>query len=35
VLTDDAEWRRLTTEAVSRPLPVWADTAQALLAGLD
>ena len=35
VLTDDAEWRRLAAEAASRPLPIWADTARALLAGLD
>jgi len=35
VLTDDAAWRRLATEAVSRPLPIWADTAKTLLAGLQ
>ncbi|MGD0484814.1 MAG: glycosyltransferase [Gemmatimonadales bacterium] len=35
VLTDDAAWRRLASEAASRPLPIWADTARALLAGLD
>jgi glycosyltransferase involved in cell wall biosynthesis len=34
VLTDESEWRRLAGEAASRPLPVWADTARALLAGL-
>ncbi len=35
VLTDDAAWKRLATEAVSRPLPIWADTAKTLLAGLQ
>jgi glycosyltransferase involved in cell wall biosynthesis len=35
VLTDDVAWKRLVAEAVSRPLPIWADTARALLAGLD
>ena len=35
VLTDDAAWRRLATEAASRPLPIWADTAKTLLAGLQ
>jgi glycosyltransferase involved in cell wall biosynthesis len=34
VLTDDAAWRRLAAEAAARPLPVWADTARTLLAGL-
>ena len=34
VLTDDPEWRRLAGEAASRPLPVWADTARTLLAGM-
>lgn len=34
VLTDDAEWRRLAGEADSRPLPVWADTARSLAAGM-
>jgi glycosyltransferase involved in cell wall biosynthesis len=34
VLTDDAEWRRLAAEAAARPLPVWADTARVLLAGM-
>lgn len=34
VLTDDAAWHRLAGEAVSRPLPVWADTARTLVAGL-
>jgi len=34
VLTDDAGWRRLADEAVTRPLPTWADTARAVLAAL-
>lgn len=34
VLTDDTEWRRLAEEAVARPLPVWADTAGTLMAGM-
>ena len=34
VLTADAAWRRLSGEATTRPLPVWADTARALIAGL-
>jgi glycosyltransferase involved in cell wall biosynthesis len=34
VLTDDVAWRRLAAEAGSRPLPAWADTARALLAGM-
>jgi glycosyltransferase involved in cell wall biosynthesis len=33
-LTDDGEWRRLAAAAGARPLPVWADTARVLLAGL-
>ena len=34
VLTDDTAWQRLAAEAAARPLPIWADTAGALLAGL-
>jgi glycosyltransferase involved in cell wall biosynthesis len=34
VLTDDSEWHRLAGAAAARRLPVWADTARALLAGL-
>jgi len=34
VLTDEAENRRLQTEAMARPLPRWADTAQMLLRAL-
>jgi glycosyltransferase involved in cell wall biosynthesis len=34
VLTDDPEWRRLAGAAAARRLPVWADTARTLLAGL-
>lgn len=33
-LTDAAESRRLQTEAMARPLPRWADTAQTLLKAL-
>ena len=35
MLADDSEWRRLAAEAGSRPLPVWADTARVLLAGMS
>ena len=34
VLTDAAECRRLQTEAMARPLPRWANTAQTLLKAL-
>jgi len=34
-LGDDAGWRRLASEAIARPLPVWADTARTLLAGMS
>ena len=34
VLTDEAESRRLQTEAMARPLPRWTDTAQTLLKAL-
>jgi glycosyltransferase involved in cell wall biosynthesis len=34
VLTDDATWRQLQAEAVSRLLPTWAETAQRLRLGL-
>jgi glycosyltransferase involved in cell wall biosynthesis len=34
VLTDAAEYRRLQAEAMARPLPRWADTAQALRSAL-
>jgi glycosyltransferase involved in cell wall biosynthesis len=33
-LTDDVAWRRLAAEAGARPLPKWADTARALVAGM-
>jgi hypothetical protein len=34
VLTDEALGRRLQTEAMTRPLPRWADTARTLLKAL-
>jgi glycosyltransferase involved in cell wall biosynthesis len=34
LLTDEAEYRRLQAEAMSRPLPQWSGTARTLLAGL-
>jgi hypothetical protein len=34
VLTDESENRRLQREAMSRPLPRWSQTAQALRAVL-
>jgi glycosyltransferase involved in cell wall biosynthesis len=34
VLTGDSEWHRLAGEAAARPLPVWANTARTLVAGL-
>jgi glycosyltransferase involved in cell wall biosynthesis len=34
-LTDDVGWRRLASEALARPLPVWADTARVLLGGMS
>lgn len=34
VLTDEAECRRLQAEAMARPLPRWADTAQTLRSAL-
>ncbi len=34
VLTDDSAWRKLAAEAVSRPLPTWAESAQQLRAAL-
>jgi len=33
-LTDDAGWRQLAAEVGSRALPVWADTARVLIAGM-
>lgn len=34
ILTDDATWTRLATEARTRPLPTWAETAATLRARL-
>lgn len=34
LLTDDAAWRRLATEAAGRVLPTWAEAARAVLDGL-
>jgi len=34
VLTDDAAWRALAVEAVSRPLPTWTETASQVRAAL-